>query len=76
MKVVSIGENVIRLRKEKHLSRNDLARQMAGTTERNKIKCANMKISRIEENRSANPGVYTLQSIAKLLGVTIEDLLK
>ena len=49
---------------------------MAGTTERNKIKCANMKISRIEENRSANPGVYTLQSIAKLLGVTIEDLLK
>lgn len=73
---VSIGENVIRLRKEKHLTRNDLARQMAGTTERNKVKCANIKIARIEENKARNPGVYTLQTIAKILEVTIEDFLK
>lgn len=73
---MSIGENIIKLRKERNLSRNDMARQMAGTTERNKVKCANIKIARIEENKSTNPGVYTLQAIAKILGVTIEDFLK
>lgn len=73
---MSIGENVIRFRKKKNLTRSDLARQMAGTTERNKVKCANIKIARIEENKAKNPGVYTLQAIAKILGVTIEDFLK
>lgn len=73
---MSIGENVVRLRIERHLSRNDLARKMAGTTDRNKVKVENSKLARIERNDAVNPGVYTLQSIARPLGVTIEDLLK
>lgn len=73
---MTIGENVIRFRKEKGLTRNDLARQMAGTNERNKVKVENSKLARIERNETINPGVYTLYSIAKPLGVTIEDFLK
>lgn len=73
---MSIGENIIRLRAEKNLSRNDLARKMANTTDRNKVKVENSKLTRIERNEAVNPGVFTLLSIAKPLGVTIEDLLK
>lgn len=62
---MSIGENIIRT--EQNLSRNDLARKMAGTTDRNKVKVENSKLARIERNDAVNPGVYTLQSIAMMM---------
>ena len=73
---MSIGENVVKLRAEQNLSRNDLARKMAGTADRNKVKVANSRLARIERNEAKNPGVFTLKKVATALGVTIEDFLK
>ncbi len=69
MAVTVIGMGVTRLerlRKDKGISRPELAR-LSGVSERTLI--------RIERNAGYEPGVFAMERIAKALGVTVDDLL-
>jgi transcriptional regulator with XRE-family HTH domain len=62
-----LHENLKRLRKEKNLSQEELAKK-ADVTYSTLIK--------IESGNNQNPTVKTLQQIAKALDVTLDDLMK
>jgi len=65
--MATIGENIKRLRTKQGLSQDDLARK------------AGLKYStlaKIEGDFVKKPGVQMVAKIAKVLGVSVEDLLK
>ena len=65
--MATIGENIKRLRTKQGLSQDDLARK------------ADLKYStlaKIEGDFVTKPGVQMVAKIAKVLGVSVEDLLK
>lgn len=65
--MATIGENIKRLRTKQGLSQDDLARK------------ADLKYStlaKIEGDFVTKPGVQMIAKIAKVLGVSVEDLLK
>lgn len=65
--MATIGENIKRLRTKQGLSQDDLARK------------AGLKYStlaKIEGDFVTKPGVQMVAKIAKVLGVSVEDLLK
>ena len=65
--MATIGENIKRLRAKLGLSQDDLARK------------ADLKYStlaKIEGDFVKKPGVQMIAKIAKVLGVSVEDLLK
>lgn len=61
-----IGENIVKLRKEKNLKQIDLSV---------KLNIEDSALRRIEKGRT-NPTIKTLFNIAKELGVEVSDLLK
>ena len=65
--MATIGENIKRLRTKQGLSQDDLARK------------AGLKYStlaKIEGDFVKKPGVQMIAKIAKVLGVSVEDILK
>ena len=65
--MATIGENIKKLRNKQGLSQDDLARK------------AGLKYStlaKIEGDFVTKPGVQMIAKIAKVLGVSVEDLLK
>ncbi len=70
MAVTVIGMGVTRLerlRKDKGISRPELAR-LSGVSERTLI--------RIERNAGYEPGVFAMDRIARALGTNVDDLLE
>jgi XRE family transcriptional regulator, master regulator for biofilm formation len=61
-----IGKNIKDLREQKHLSLSDLARQ---------IEISKGYLHSIENGLTDAPSVFIVARIAKLLGVTIEQLI-
>lgn len=62
-----IGENIKKIREEKHLGLNETAR-MAGIS--------GSYLSNIEKNIKLNPSMESLEKIAKALNVSVEDFFK
>jgi len=65
--MLSITQNLRKLRKAKGLSQEKLARL---------ADVANNTIVKIEAGKNKNPTLDTLQKIAKALGISINDLIK
>ena len=65
--MATIGENIKRLRTKQGLSQDDLAR-------RAELKYSTL--AKIEGDFVTKPGVQMVAKIAKVLGVSVEDLLK
>ncbi len=65
--MATIGENIKRLRTKQGLSQDDLAR---------KAELKYSTLAKIEGDFVTKPGVQMVAKIAKVLGVSIEDLLK
>ena len=64
--MATIGENIKRLRTKQGLSQDDLAR---------KAELKYSTLAKIEGDFVTKPGVQMMAKIAKVLGVSIEDLL-
>jgi len=65
--MATIGENIKRLRTKQGLSQDDLAR---------KAELKYSTLAKIEGDFVTKPGVQMIAKIAKVLGVSMEDLLK
>ncbi|MDX9855822.1 MAG: helix-turn-helix transcriptional regulator [Candidatus Moranbacteria bacterium] len=65
--MATIGENIKRLRTKQGLSQDDLAR---------KAELKYSTLAKIEGDFVKKPGVQMIAKIAKVLGVSVEDLLK
>ena len=65
--MATIGENIKRLRARQGLSQDDLAK---------KAELKYSTLAKIEGDFDKKPGVQIMAKIAKVLGVSIEDLLK
>jgi len=65
--MATIGENIKKLRTKQGLSQDDLAR---------KAELKYSTLAKIEGDFVKKPGVQLMAKIAKVLDVTIEDLLK
>lgn len=65
--MATIGENIKRLRTKQGLSQDDLAR---------KAELKYSTLAKIEGDFVKKPGVQMVAKIAKVLGVSVEDLLK
>ncbi len=65
--MATIGENIKRLRTKQGLSQDDLAR---------KAELKYSTLAKIEGDFVTKPGVQMIAKIAKVLGVSVEDLLK
>lgn len=65
--MATIGENIKKLRIKQGLSQDDLAR---------KAELKYSTLAKIEGDFVKKPGVQLMAKIAKVLGVSIEDLLK
>jgi len=65
--MATIGENMKRLRMKQGLSQDDLAR---------KAELKYSTLAKIEGDFVKKPGVQMVAKIAKVLGVSVEDLLK
>jgi len=65
--MATIGENIKKLRTKQGLSQDDLAR---------KAELKYSTLAKIEGDFVKKPGVQMVAKIAKVFGVTIEDLLK
>ena len=65
--MATIGENIKRLRTKQGLSQDDLAR---------KAELKYSTLAKIEGDFVTKPGVQMVAKIAKVLGVSVEDLLK
>jgi len=65
--MVTIGENIKKLRTKQGLSQDDLAR---------KAELKYSTLAKIEGGFVKKPGVQMIAKIAKALGVSIEDLIK
>ncbi|OGF23277.1 hypothetical protein A2Y83_00135 [Candidatus Falkowbacteria bacterium RBG_13_39_14] len=65
--MATIGENIKRLRTRQGLSQDDLAK---------KAELKYSTLAKIEGDFVKKPGVQIMAKIAKVLGVSIEDLLK
>ena len=65
--MATIGENIKRLRARQGLSQDDLAK---------KAELKYSTLAKIEGDFVKKPGVQIMAKIAKVLGVSIEDLLK
>lgn len=63
----SIAQNIKRLRKNQKISQERLARL---------ANVANNTIIKIEAGKNQNPTLDTLKKIAKVLGVSIDELIK
>lgn len=66
-KIMAIAENLKKYRKASNKS------QMALSMD---AKVSQAQISHIESGAKKNPGVKTVQKIAKALGITVEQLIK
>ena len=64
--MATIGENIKRLRTKQGLSQDDLAR---------KAELKYSTLAKIEGDFVTKPGVQMVAKIAKVLGVSVEDLL-
>lgn len=73
---MTLGEKILKLRKEKDWKRNDLARKISKTQERKDLNITNRYIYRVEKNEIKNPGIYNIKKIANALDVKIDDLLQ
>ena len=62
-----LSKNIIKLREENNLTRSELARR-TGLSAR--------IIEYIEFEKSNNPTLHTLQSLAKAFDITIDELIK
>jgi len=65
--MATIGENIKKLRTKQGLSQDDLAR---------KAELKYSTLAKIEGDFVTKPGVQMVAKIAKVLGVSVEDLLK
>lgn len=65
--MATIGENIKKLRTKQGLSQDDLAR---------KTELKYSTLAKIEGDFVKKPGVQMIAKIAKVLGVSVEDLLK
>lgn len=65
--MATIGENIKKLRIKQGLSQDDLAR---------KAELKYSTLAKIEGDFVTKPGVQMIAKIAKVLGVSMEDLLK
>ena len=65
--MATIGENIKRLRTKQALSQDDLAR---------KAELKYSTLAKIEGDFVKKPGVQMVVKIARVLGVSVEDLLK
>ncbi|MFA6369185.1 MAG: helix-turn-helix transcriptional regulator [Candidatus Shapirobacteria bacterium] len=65
--MATIGENIKKLRAKQGLSQDDLAR---------KAELKYSTLAKIEGDFVKKPGVQMVAKIAKVLGVSVEDLLK
>ena len=65
--MVTIGENIKRLRTKQGISQDDLAR---------KAELKYSTLAKIEGDFVTKPGVQMIAKIAKALGVPMEDLVK
>jgi transcriptional regulator with XRE-family HTH domain len=65
--MATIGENIKKLRAKQGLSQDDLAR---------KAELKYSTLAKIEGDFVKKPGVQMIAKIAKVLGVSMEDLLK
>lgn len=65
--MATIGQNIKRLRTKQGLSQDDLAR---------KAELKYSTLAKIEGDFVKKPGVQMVAKIAKVLGVSIEDLLR
>lgn len=65
--MATIGENIKRLRAKQELSQDDLAR---------KAELKYSTLAKIESDFVKKPGVQMIAKIAKVLGVSVEELLK
>ena len=65
--MATIGENIKRLRTKQGLSQDDLAR---------KAELKYSTLAKIEGDFVKKPGVPMVAKISKVLGVSVEDLLK
>lgn len=65
--MATIGENIKRLRTKQGLNQDDLAR---------KAELKYSTLAKIEGDFVTKPGVQMIAKIAKVLGVSMEDLLK
>ena len=65
--MATIGENIKKLRTKQGLSQDDLAR---------KAELKYSTLAKIEGDFVTKPGVQMIAKIAKVLGVSMEDLLK
>ena len=65
--MATIGENIKRLRTKQGISQDDLAR---------KAELKYSTLAKIEGDLEKKPGVQMIAQIAKVLGVSVEDLLK
>jgi len=65
--MATIGENIKRLRTRQGISQDDLAR---------KAELKYSTLAKIEGDFVTKPGVQMIAKIAKVLGVSVEDLLK
>ena len=65
--MATIGENIKKLRTKQGLSQDDLAR---------KAELKYSTLAKIEGDFVKKPGVQLMAKVAKVLGVSIEDLLK
>lgn len=65
--MATIGENIKRLRAKQGLSQDDLAR---------KAELKYSTLAKIEGDFVKKPGVQMVAKVAKVLGVSIEDLLR
>jgi len=65
--MATIGENIKRLRTKQGISQDDLAR---------KAELKYSTLAKVEGDFVKKPGVQMVAKIAKVLGVSVEDLLK
>jgi DNA-binding XRE family transcriptional regulator len=63
----NLANNIMRLRKQKSLSQEKLARM---------VDVANNTIIKIESGENQNPTLETLQKISTVFNVSIDDLLR
>lgn len=63
---MSLGENIYKLRMEKHLSQGDLAEQ---------LQVSRQSISKWENN-SAVPSLDTLMKLSDIFGISLDELVR